>query len=303
MAGRIDMHMHTIFSDDGQYQPEQLVAMCAAAGLEVIAIADHDTAAGVARAQDAARAVGLTLITGIEIDCRYQDVDLHVLGYGINPCDPAFATIGQDIADQERSCSQNKIRLTEALGLTVDRKRLAALAPNGVYTGELFAEVLLSDGRNDGCRLLDPYRPGGSRSDNPYVNFYWDFYSQGRPCHTPISYIPLTDAIAAITAAGGISVLAHPGNNLKGRFELFDRMVPLGLKGVEAFSSYHDAATCAYFLAKARQYDLLASCGSDFHGKTKPAIKLGHTGCTLSDAQMRADLSRCGLLRQGGDSI
>ena len=70
-------------------------------------------------------------------------------------------------------------------------------------------------------------------------------------------------------------MLAHPGNNLKGQFELLDEMVELGLQGVECFSSYHQEEVNQYFYNKAKELNILYTCGSDFHGKTKPSIKLG----------------------------
>ena len=78
---------------------------------------------------------------------------------------------------------------------------------------------------------------------------------------------------------GGVALLAHPGNNLKGQFELFDEMVALGLDGVECFSSYHTTETNEYFYNKAKELNVLYTCGSDFHGKTKPSIHLGENGC------------------------
>ena len=78
---------------------------------------------------------------------------------------------------------------------------------------------------------------------------------------------------------GGVALLAHPGNNLKGQFELFDEMVALGLDGVECFSSYHTSETNEYFYNKAKELNVLYTCGSDFHGKTKPSIYLGENGC------------------------
>lgn len=140
-------------------------------------------------------------------------------------------------------------------------------------------EALLNDERYFNHELLKPYRKGESRSDNPYVNFYWDYYAQGKPCYTEVIFPSLEDTIQLINNNGGVAVLAHPGNNLKGKYEIFDEMVEKGLQGVECFSSYHNKETNDYFYQKAKELDLLFTCGSDFHGKTKPAIHLGENGC------------------------
>lgn len=116
------------------------------------------------------------------------------------------------------------------LGFDVDQVALDALSDNGVYTGEMFGEVLLNDQRYNENTLLKPYRSGGERGDNPYVNFYWDFYAQGKLCYTEIVYPTLKEVIDLIKGHGGIVVLAHPGNNLKGKFKIFDEMVELGVE-------------------------------------------------------------------------
>lgn len=160
----------------------------------------------------------------------------------------------------------------------------------------MFAEILLNDPQYNEHELLRPYRSGGSRSDNPYVNFYWDYYSQGKPCYTEIKYPTLEEVLKMIAESGGVSVLAHPGNNLRGDFEILEEMIEAGIQGVEAFSSYHDRETAEYFLRKAREHNLLVTCGSDYHGKTKPSIKIGETGCTINPLDIQEELARRGLL-------
>ena len=111
------------------------------------------------------------------------------------------------------------------------------------------------------------------------MNFYWDFYAQHKPCYVEVDFPELEEAIAIIHKNGGKAVLAHPGNNLKGQFEIFDEIVGLGLDGVEAFCSYHDHETAEYFVKRAEKFNIGITCGSDYHGKTKPSVKLGVHGC------------------------
>ncbi|OUQ29647.1 phosphatase [Massilimicrobiota sp. An134] len=274
----IDLHMHSMYSDDGEYTPTQLVDMCHEAGVKIIAIADHNWVKANEEAKKHADELGMTYIPAIEIDCTYKGVNLHVLGYGIDNQE-VFNQLGEDIEKQEIACSMKKLELTNALGFDLKKEQLDALSTNGVYTGEMFGEALLNDSRYDDHELLKPYRQGGERSDNPYVNFYWDYYAQGKPCYTEIHFPTLEETIQLIHQHGGVALLAHPGNNLKGQFELFDEMVALGLDGVECFSSYHTTETNEYFYNKAKELNVLYTCGSDFHGKTKPSIHLGENGC------------------------
>ena len=274
----IDLHMHSMYSDDGEYTPTQLVDMCHEAGVKIMAIADHNWVKANEEAKKHADELGMTYIPAIEIDCTYKGVNLHVLGYGIDNQE-VFNQLGEDIEKQEIACSMKKLELTNALGFDLKKEQLNALSTNGVYTGEMFGEALLNDSRYDDHELLKPYRQGGERSDNPYVNFYWDYYAQGKPCYTEIHFPTLEETIQLIHQHGGVALLAHPGNNLKGQFELFDEMVALGLDGVECFSSYHTTETNEYFYNKAKELNVLYTCGSDFHGKTKPSIHLGENGC------------------------
>ncbi|OUQ84979.1 phosphatase [Massilimicrobiota sp. An105] len=274
----IDLHMHSMYSDDGEYTPTQLVDMCHEAGVKIMAIADHNWVKANEEAKKHADELGMTYIPAIEIDCTYKGVNLHVLGYGIDNQE-VFNQLGEDIEKQEIACSMKKLELTNALGFDLKKEQLDALSTNGVYTGEMFGEALLNDSRYEDHELLKPYRQGGERSDNPYVNFYWDYYAQGKPCYTEIHFPTLEETIQLIHQHGGVALLAHPGNNLKGQFELFDEMVALGLDGVECFSSYHTTETNEYFYNKAKELNVLYTCGSDFHGKTKPSIHLGENGC------------------------
>lgn len=274
----IDLHMHSMYSDDGEYTPTQLVDMCHEAGVKIMAIADHNWVKANEEAKKHADELGMTYIPAIEIDCTYNGVNLHVLGYGIDNQE-VFNQLGKDIEKQELACSMKKLELTNALGFDLKKEQLNALSTNGVYTGEMFGEALLNDSRYDDHELLKLYRQGGERSDNPYVNFYWDYYAQGKPCYTEIHFPTLEETIQLIHQHGGVALLAHPGNNLKGQFELFDEMVALGLDGVECFSSYHTSETNEYFYNKAKELNVLYTCGSDFHGKTKPSIHLGENGC------------------------
>ena len=187
------------------------------------------------------------------------------------------------LAGSKNPLSLDMGSVNNQLGFDLKKEQLDALSSNGVYTGEMFGEALLKDERYVDHELLKPYRSGGSRSDNPYVNFYWDYYAQGKPCYTEVIFPSLEKTIQLINDHGGVAVLAHPGNNLKGKFDIFNEMVEKGLQGVECFSSYHSLETNDYFYQKAKELDLLYTCGSDFHGKTKSAVHLGENGCVSPD--------------------
>lgn len=293
---QLDLHMHSYFSDDGEYSPTQLVEMCAQAGVKVMAIADHNSVKAIDEAKREALKHGLIYISAAEFDCTYKGLNLHVLGYGIDYVQAIFEELEENIIHQELKNSELKIQLTNSLGFEVSKEQLDEHSKNGVYTGEMFAEVLLNDPQYNEHELLKPYRLGGSRDANPYVNFYWDYYAQGKVCYTEIKFPTLEEMIKIIHENKGFAVLAHPGNNLKGNFNLIDEMFELGLDGVEAFSSYHTDEINQFFYQKAIDFNKFVTCGSDFHGKTKPSIKIGQTGCTVDENTLISELEKKHLI-------
>ena len=272
---RLDLHLHTNISDDGEFAPEELIRMCCENGLRTVAVTDHNSTRAYPAAHKQARELGMTLIPALELDCQFHGTNLHVLAYGIDPYDEAFSRYEKSILEQEQKGSAARLEAIRSLGMVVEEEKIQALARNGVITGEMIAEVALQDKKNDRHPLLIPYREGGNRSDNPYVDFYWDFCSQGKPAYAAVAYMTLAQAVTMIEESGGFAVLAHPGINIGKNAEAFQEIVTNGICGVEAYSSYHDADTVRFYIAQAKAQHVLLTLGSDFHGKTKPSIRLG----------------------------
>lgn len=273
---QIDLHMHSVQSNDGTYSPEELLELAQTAGLRTIAIADHNSIRSIRPAMEQSAQYGITVVPAIEIDCTYQTINLHVLGYWIDPEDPAFLELEDRLAQKERDSSQERIRLVHELGIAFSETEARAIAHYGYVTGEVIAEVALKTAANDDNELLRPYRPGGSRSDNPYVNFYWDYCAPGKPAYVHIPFISLAEALKLIRGSGGVPVLAHPGNNIPmENKELLHEILDQGIAGMEVFSTYHSKAQKDFYYGIARERNMFFTAGSDFHGKTKPAISLG----------------------------
>jgi predicted metal-dependent phosphoesterase TrpH len=274
----IDLHIHSVYSCDGEFNPEALVSFAQKAGLHAIALTDHNTCAGVHETVELGKKANITVIPAIELDCFFNDVLFHVLGYGIDPDNPLIQKVDSDVLKMNRESSLETIRLINKAGLELEKDEAIAKAKNGYVTGELAAEILLNKPNAGANPLLLPYLPGGERSNNPYVNFYWDFCGQGKPAYVHIPYISMKEAIEIIKNSGGLAVLAHPGQNLKNREFLLPSIIRLGIEGIEAYSSYHSREICDYYKQKAEEARLLISGGSDFHGKTKPSIRMGQFG-------------------------
>ncbi|MEG1205636.1 MAG: PHP domain-containing protein [Angelakisella sp.] len=286
----LDMHLHSCYSDDGEYTPRELMSICLKEGVRTAAIADHNTTQGVAEATKQAAAMGITLIPGIELDCVFRKVNLHLLGYWIDDTFDGFAQVEKMILEQEQKAAAKRLELVEALGIYIHAADIGRLSKQGVVTGEMIAEAALGNPQNDQNPLLLPYRSGGTRSDNPYLNFYWDYCAQGKPAYVPIHYISLPEAVALVRKAGGVPVLAHPGNNIGEDVELLSAILQQGVDGIEVFSSYHSPEQTDFYLKMAEEFGVAASCGSDFHGKTKPNIRVGCVDCRKLEEELLSRL-------------
>lgn len=273
---KLDLHMHSYFSDDGEFSPESIIDKAIENGLNLISITDHNSVKANSVALEYIKEKNISYIPGIEIDCQYNGLNLHLLGYNFDFTKSCFADLEENIIKEEQKAGIKRIeKIKEATNLYLDAEDVLNKSTNGIIPGELIAEVLLDDERNKDSEILKPYRTGGKKSDMPYVNFYWDYFSQGKPAYVHIEYISLSEAIKMIQDNGGIAIIAHPGNNLKNNLNIINDLIAEGIDGIEVFSSYHSNETIDFFYNKAIENKLLITCGTDFHGKNKPNIELG----------------------------
>ena len=245
----IDLHLHTTASD-GRCTPRELVDLASQAGVEVIAVTDHDTTAALAEVHICADEHHMEAISGIEITAIDEDRDLHVLGYFFDPRNEAM---------ERFLASQRSVRIArvEAIGA-----RLASVGlPIDVQS--LVQQASRESGRSIG-------RPQIARAmvDAGHVNDTREAFDRwlGRGCPGFVPRIGSTpDAVIEIIhEAGGIASLAHPG-----KLRLDSRVKPLteaGLDALEAFHPDHDDALVARYVQLARAFNLLVTGGSDFHG-------------------------------------
>lgn len=269
---RIDLHIHSSVSLDGEYTPSRLAALLSGAGLDIVSLTDHNSVRGVAEMSSAAETYGIRVIPGIELDCTLEGIDLHLLGYGINIEDGRFGKLEQHILGQKSKNSRKLMDILHEIGIFFDEEKVLTLSRDGIVVGETVAEAALLDERNRSNPLMEPYYPGGRRSDNPYVNFFWDYCSQGKPAFCPVSYPTFEQAHDLIAAAGGLSVIAHPSVTVGRSEPLIRHMAEYGVTGIEVYSSYHTREDISFYQSLARRLGLLESAGSDFHGKTKPGV-------------------------------
>lgn len=273
--GQIDLHVHTCYSADGEYEPEKIVELAKDKGLESIAITDHDTVGGLPEAIKAAKHQGIEVIPGIELDTQYKEKNLHILGYYLEWKSNKLADVTTKIRDNQYKQAKARVELLQKMGFELSWANVKQEA-NILPVGGIIAKVLLNNGLNDDDLRLKPYFKG-ERSEQPYFNFYLDYFLPGKPAYVSADMPDTRDMISLIHELGGVAVLAHPGSaiDLNELEYLLEELVESGLDGIEAYSNYHSEVENEEFADWATEQQLLITAGSDFHGRLKPDIKLG----------------------------
>jgi len=263
----IDLHLHTTVSD-GRSTPDELVAEAAAAGLSTIAVTDHDTTGACAQVAAAAHARGMSWIPGIEITAVHEGRDVHMLAY-------FFDTAGVELSEfLERQRVDRRRRLfvmadvLERIGVPIDREPLNAAAANS--TGRSPGRPLLADG------LI---RAGHVKN---IAEAFERYLGDGRPAFISREGASPVEVVALIKRAGGITSIAHPGK-LR-RDDLIPVLAAAGMDAIEVNHPDHDDLATARYAHLARQYSLLVTGGSDYHGKGSGRTSgLGRIGLGAED--------------------
>lgn len=159
---RADLHIHSEYSSDGEFRVADIVGKCAAGGVDLFSLTDHNTVRGLDEACDGALQAGMEFVPGIEIDCSFEGTDLHLLGYGIDWKSPDFRTLEETVAAEVMASFGETVGKLRRLGFAVDEQAVLAAAAGKLPTMELIAEVMLSDPACD-TPLLASYREGGAR--------------------------------------------------------------------------------------------------------------------------------------------
>lgn len=251
---RVDLHLHSWVSD-GDVSPAEVVRLAARARLDVIALTDHDTAAGVAEAAEEARSLALSVVPGIEISTRWGDRELHILGYWIDPTSEPILEHQRRAGQRRANRMRSMIQLLEGMGVEVTMDDVEAAAGTEVRTL----------GRPHLARAL--FARGHTRF---YGEAFTRFIGDGGPAHVAEGFPDPEYAIGAIHDAGGAAVWAHPP------VEWFEEGLELlagwGLDGVECYRPGADPADVLRFESGSRSRSLFITGGSDWHGPQRSAL-------------------------------
>lgn len=256
----IDLHLHSFYSD-GELSPNRLVERAHEAGITTLSLTDHDTTAGCRQAHDTANKLGIKFINGIELSTRWRTHDIHIVGLNIDIDHPDMVS---GCARQAQCRQQRVLDISERLqacGLDNCLERVQALAGKGMITRAHFAQLCVDAG------MAKDFKSAFTR-----------YLGRGKPAYVASQWASVAEAVEWITAAGGVAVIAHPGRykltttKLK---RLLDEFKGHGGHAIEVVTSVHSAQEVIIMTNLAREFELHASVGSDFHRDGWVHAKLG----------------------------
>ncbi|MFC7915101.1 PHP domain-containing protein [Streptomyces sp. NPDC057386] len=270
---RIDLHTHSTASD-GTDTPAELVRNAAAAGLDVVALTDHDTTRGHAEAL-AALPEGVTLVTGAELSCRIDGVSMHMLAYLFDPEEPDLLAERELVRDDRVPRAKGMVAKLNALGVPVTWEQVARIAGDGSVGRPHIATALVELGVVP--TVSDAFTP--------------EWLADGGRAYVEKHETDPFEAIRLVKAAGGVTVFAHPGASKRGRTvpeSAIAEMAAAGLDGIEIDHMDHDEPTRARLRGLAKELGLLVTGSSDYHGSRKTCV-LGE--CT-TDPEVYGEITR-----------
>ena len=255
---KADLHTHSTASD-GTLEPEQLVARAAQRGFTHLALTDHESVEGIARAQEEAVRWGIVLIPGVEISCN-AGREVHILGYGLDPYDEALLAFFRERTLEREERAARMVANLEKDGEKISLARVRELA-HGVMGRPHVARALVEEG----------YASSVSDAFDRYL-------VPGRCGYVPRKEIKVARAVQLLSQAGGVAVLAHPMELRLGDMALEALVREWKTQGLAGMEVYHPSAAAnhaARLLSMARRENLLITGGSDFHGEEVRNVCIG----------------------------
>ena len=258
----VDLHTHSTASD-GTDSPTELVTRARDVKLSAVALTDHDTVAGLAEATAAGARLGVEVIPGIEIAAALpgRQAELHILGYFLDPASVALERFNQLLMGIRHERNEKLLARLAELGVPIDRKELAELAP-GIVTRAHFADLMVRHGQVANNREA-----------------FTRFLGLGGLAYTEKGRLSFPQAFDVIHGAGGLVAIAHPVH-LRADSDveleiLVGRLVDCGADAIEAFHSDHSPTMVRKVQRLAKRFDLCVTGGSDYHGMKRTARPLG----------------------------
>jgi len=275
MAGRVDLHIHSNFSSDGNVDVKEIVRLAKKAKLRAVSITDHDTLAAYPEAIELGKETGVEVIPGIELTTGFKGREFHLLCPFLDWKSEKMSVLVAEVSRRRFAEARQRTARLRELGMDLNWEDVEGEAGRFPPVGVTIALAFLKKARRLGNPVWEKYYDQ-SRDGFSAIRFYGDYFKRGKPAYVPRDLLPLGSALAVVKAAKAVPVLAHPGADfVRAAPEDLGELRERGLEGLEVYSTYHDSAQQEYYLGLAGKFDLVATAGSDFHGAVKPHIPFG----------------------------
>lgn len=252
--------MHSVFSD-GTHTPEELIELAAEQDLKAVALTDHDTVKGAERYLKAAKDKGIQGIAGVEVSTSWTAGEMHILGYFLEYKDPFFASQLEWIRTARHARNEEILHKLHKMGMHLSWSEIKKVAGDDVVGRPHFARAMMARG----------YVKNAKEAFTRYL-------AKGCPAYAPRRTLSAEEALEVILGANGVPVLAHPFtldlNRLSLR-ELVEELVGMGLGGIETYYPAHDRDQTREFLHLTKDFNLVPTGGTDFHGAHTPDLQMG----------------------------
>lgn len=275
---RIDLHIHSNFSVNGEYNIEEIFQIAKKRNMKTISITDLDCAKSNSIAKRMSALYHVQYVPGIEINCVLHGTRLRVLGYFIQYNSELYATIENESLVNEKKASIERVRRFEnVIHQPIDIDRLLANNRFQKIPGELIARHVLSRSEYQDCPALQPYITG-SKKEDAVRQLTKDFFAHGRSCYVPVKYPLLEDILDVISLSGGVAVLAYPGKLYAHNPQLVEEAIRKGIQGIEVFHPSHTKKEMADLMKYAMEHKLFITGGSGFY-RENTGVHIGEFQC------------------------
>lgn len=255
-----DLHIHTIYSD-GVHNPKEIVDIALKNKISVIAIADHDSVAGIDEAIEYARNK-IEVIPAVELSANIGNIDIHIIGYYIDYSSDEFLDYLEKFKQYRFQRAKRIVEKLICAGIKIEFEQVRQIAKNSAMGRPHIAEALMESG----------YVRSISEAFSRYLGYHCLYYE-------PKKEVSPKEAIERIKRSNGIPVIAHPGM-LKTKSELIYKLIGDGALGIEVWHPEHTPRQVDDFYEIAMKHGLLITGGSDFHGYPRGYCRIGDFGCS-----------------------
>jgi len=275
MRGKVDLHIHSNKSSDGDFSPFHIIQLSKENKLRAVSIADHDTVAAYPEALRFGEEEGIEVIPSIELTTLYDDREFHLLLPFVNWKKKVIFKLIDQVSNRRFKEGKERVQKLREIGFDIRWKEVIRKTKSSPPLGVTIAQILLDKAEKKKDASLKKYYEGPKRKFAPYL-FYKDYFMEGKPAWVPKRNLSLLDVLELAPQTEGVPVLAHPGayfqNTSRKDLEILKER---GLEGLEVYTTYHDPAQTEFYRKIAGDLDLVPTAGSDFHGRIKPHIPFG----------------------------